>query len=106
MTEATEHPMDIDIIWPTVLALRKLARPACPEEINALVPELGNFTDAQKALRTVDGYSLIGYRSQWVRAHLRQLGAVTGPAIWELTALGWRITEQECRDSYNLNPGR
>ena len=94
---------DVDIIWPTVLALRKIGRPAAAQEINQFVVELGNFTEAQKKCQCKDGSSFIGYRAQWMRSYLKTMKAATeNDGFWKLTDKGHSMSEQECLENFRI----
>ena len=95
-------PQDIDMVWPTVLAMRHLGGQARYHEIDNLVIELGNFSEQQKAMTTVGNDSFIAYRAGWVRISLRDIDVVENhePTLWRLTLLGQQISEQECLAKY------
>ena len=95
-------PQDIDMVWPTVLAMRRLGSPAHYQVIDDLVIELGNFSEEQKALTTAGGASFIAYRAGWVRISLRDIDVVENhePTRWRLTLAGQQISEQECLAKY------
>ena len=102
MMASVHVPQDIDMVWPTVLAMRRLGGPARYHEIDNLVIELGNFSDKQKAMTTVGGDSFIAYRAGWVRISLRDMDVVENhePPLWRLTSVGQQIFEQECLAKY------
>ena len=102
MMASVHVPQDIDMVWPTVLAMRRLGDPARYHEIDNLVIELGNFSEQQKAMTTVGGDSFIAYRAGWVRISLRDIDVVANhePKLWRLTLLGQQISEQECLAKY------
>lgn len=90
---------DSALMWPTVLALRKLGGSGNIAEIEAKVLEFNKITEAQQAELMPNGSSTkIAYYLAWARTNLKRIAAVENPApsVWALTELGTTLTEAKC----------
>ena len=89
------------LMWPTVLALRKLGGSGRPAEIDAKVLELGSFTEAQQSEMIPSGRSTrLSYNMSWARTYLKRirLAENSDRAVWTLTELGRTISESQCQE--------
>jgi restriction system protein len=96
--EQVQIPPYVEMLWPTLWAVRELGNIAKLEEIDESVIETLGFTDAQMAVLHKDGpRSEVEYRLAWARTYLKGMGALDNPArgTWLTTELGRTLTESE-----------
>jgi restriction system protein len=75
----------IDLMWPTVVALRDLGGSAA-------------LTDISGEVDSHDGPGrAVEYRLVWACNYLRNIGVVQdgGDGVWSLTERGWAVTPEE-----------
>jgi restriction system protein len=98
MSETPHIPAYSEMLWPTVLAVRRLGGVGRIDEIDEAVIEGQGFTEEQVAVLHKNGpRSEIEYRLAWARTYLKNMGIFANPsrATWALTDLGRTLTESE-----------
>jgi restriction system protein len=96
--DGTQIPPYVELIWPTLCAVRELGHSAKLQEIDERVIETQEFTDDQLAILHMDGpRNEIEYRLAWARTYLKGMGALANPArgTWVTTELGRSLTAEE-----------
>lgn len=91
-------PPYLELLWPTLCAVRDLGHTAKLEEVDERVIEAEGFSDAQLAVLHKDGpRNEVEYRLAWARTYLKGMGALENPArgTWVTTELGKALTETE-----------
>jgi restriction system protein len=92
-------PNMLELMWPTLQALRELGGSGRIEEIVESVIEAEGFTEEQQEVRRKPGdrMSKIEYRLAWARNRLKNIGAIENSArgVWAITDLGRGLDEQE-----------
>lgn len=91
-------PAYLELMWPTLRAIRDLGHMASLEEIDEQVMAQEGFSEAQLAVLHKDGpRSEIEYRLAWARTYLKGIGAVDNPqrGVWVTTDAGRRLAEDE-----------
>lgn len=101
--EKKQPPTYQDLLWPTLKALEKLGGSASIQElVDQVVADL-KLSDEIMGIPHKDGpKSLVSYRADWARTHLKYVGAAdnTSRGIWTITEKGRGIqTEAQIRDS-------
>lgn len=98
MPQEPHIPPYVELLWPTLCAVRDLGNLAHLDEIDERVIESQGFSDEQQAALHGDGpHSEIEYRLAWARTYLKGMGALENPvrATWATTELGRQMTEEE-----------
>jgi restriction system protein len=98
MAQQPHIPPYVDLLWPTLCAVRDLGNLAHLEEINERVIEAQGFSDEQQAVLHGEGpHNEIEYRLAWARTYLKGMGALENPVrgTWATTELGKQMTEDE-----------
>lgn len=89
-------PSVVELMWPTVVALRSLGGSGQIDEISENVVEAQGFTEEHQAVRRKPGdrMSMIDYRLAWSRNYLKNIGALENSerGVWVLTDLGQELT--------------
>jgi restriction system protein len=89
----------LELMWPTLQALKELGGSGRIEEIVESVIEAEGFTEEQQEVRRKPGdrMSKIEYRLAWARNGLKNIGAIENSArgVWAITDLGRGLDEQE-----------
>jgi len=91
-------PTHVDLLWPTLNAVRDLGGSAKLDEINAHVIEREAFSEEQQAVLHNDGpRTEIEYRLAWARTYLKGMGALDNSerAVWSATDAGRTMAEEE-----------
>src|SRR5215218_1899195 len=91
-------PPYLDLLWPTLRAVRELGHSAKLDEIDERVIEAEGFSDEQLAVLHKDGpRNEIEYRLAWARTYLKGMGALANPArgTWVTTERGKVMFEEE-----------
>lgn len=95
-------PKHLDLLYPTLQALKDLGGSARIDEIMERVVEREGFTDEQVAVRRSPDHhmGLLEYRLAWARNYLKNVGAVENSARgeWTITPLGRELTEADVRE--------
>ncbi len=84
-------PSYVELLWPTLQAIRAIGDSGSIEEIVEKVVELEGFTEAQQSVPHGDGPgSEIQYRLAWSRTYLKGMGLLDNSArgVWALTDKG------------------
>jgi restriction system protein len=84
-------PSYVDLLWPTLRAIRAIGDSGSIEEIVEKVVELEGFTEEQQSVLHGDGPgSEIQYRLAWSRTYLKGMGLLDNSArgVWALTDKG------------------
>ena len=95
-------PSEVDLLYPTVCALRDLGGSGHKTEIDRKVIETEGFSEELVALRRPNGISPVEYRLGWVRTALKGIGVVvnTSGGYWSLTKKGLTIDEVKIRSDH------
>src|SRR6266498_1127352 len=83
-------PSYVELLWPTLQAIRAIGDSGSIEEIVEKVVELEGFTEAQQSVPHGDGPgSEIQYRLAWSRTYLKGMGLLDNSArgVWALLAM-------------------
>jgi restriction system protein len=86
------------MLWPVLVAVRRLGGTARLEEIDEAVIAAGDFSDDQLAVLHKDGpRTEIAYRLAWARTYLKKMGMLSNETrgTWRTTPLGQTVTEEE-----------
>jgi restriction system protein len=84
-------PSYVELLWPTLQAIRAIGDSGSIEEIVEKVVELEGFTEEQQSVLHGDGPgSEIRYRLAWSRTYLKGMGLLenSARAVWALTDKG------------------
>ena len=84
-------PTYVELLWPTLRAIRAIGESGSIEEIVEKVVELEGFTEEQQSVLHGDGPgSEIQYRLAWSRTYLKGMGLLDNSArgVWALTDKG------------------
>jgi restriction system protein len=84
-------PTYVELLWPTIRAIRAIGDSGSIEEIVEKVVELEGFTEEQQSVLHGDGPgSEIQYRLAWSRTYLKGMGLLDNSArgVWALTDRG------------------
>jgi restriction system protein len=84
-------PSYVELLWPTLRAIRAIGESGSIEEIVEKVVELEGFTEEQQSVLHGDGPgSEIQYRLAWSRTYLKGMGLLDNSArgVWALTDKG------------------
>ncbi len=98
MAGSVHIPPYLDLLWPTLQAVRALGHSAKLDEVNERVIEDQEFSDEQLAELHKDGpHSEIEYRLAWARTYLKGMDALDNPirGTWVTTELGRALAEDE-----------
>jgi restriction system protein len=91
-------PTMLELMWPTLQALKELGGSGRIEEIVESVIEAEGFTEEQQEVRRKPGdrMSKIEYRLGWARNRLKNIGAIENSArgVWAITDLGRGLDKQ------------
>jgi restriction system protein len=98
VTDTAESiPRHIDLLMPTLDALKDLGGSARIDELLQRVAEREGFTDEQISVRRSPDHhmGLIEYRLAWARNYLKNIGAIENSArgVWTITPLGREIKD-------------
>jgi restriction system protein len=103
MSEITEIPRHLDLMWPTLQVIKGLGGSARIEEITEAVIEREGFTEEQQAVRRRpdDRMSMIEYRLAWARNYLKNIGAIENSArgVWSITDDGQAMSESDVSEA-------
>jgi restriction system protein len=97
MNRVTVPPYQ-DLMWPTLLAVRKLGGSGSIEEIVEEVPSQLSLSEEQQAVLHADGPATeIEYRLAWARTYLKGMGLLINSrrGVWSLTDRGRTVTQAE-----------
>jgi restriction system protein len=88
MADTPLVPSYVELLWPTVEAIRAIGGSGSIDEIVEKVVELEGFTEEQQSVLHGDGpRSQIEYRLAWSRTYLKGMGLLDNSArgVWTLT---------------------
>jgi restriction system protein len=91
MAQAPVVPSYVELLWPTLRAIRAIGDSGSIEEIVEKVVELEGFTEEQQSVPHGDGPgNEIQYRLAWSRTYLKGMGLLDNSArgVWALTDKG------------------
>lgn len=92
-------PSAIELMWPTLVAIRQLGGSARIEEISEEVIRLEHFSDDQVALEREarDSRTVLEYRLAWSRNLLKNAGAIENSSrgVWALTDFGLKCSSKD-----------
>jgi restriction system protein len=98
MGVAAQIPPYSDLLWPALVAVRRLGGTGRLEEINEAVIEAEAFSAEQLTVIHKDGPSSeVEYRLAWARTYLKGMGLLANPSRgrWTITEAGRSATEPE-----------
>lgn len=97
--ESDQFQRHIDLLMPTLEALKDLGGSARIDELLQQVVQREGFTDEQVAARRSPDHhmGLLEYRLAWTRNYLKNIGAVANSArgVWTITPLGRTIRDND-----------
>jgi restriction endonuclease Mrr len=91
-------PPHNEMMWPVIVAVRRLGGTARLEEIDEEVIAAEGFSDEQLAVLHKDGpRTEIAYRLAWARSYLKKMGMLTNATrgTWKTTPLGQTVGVEE-----------
>ncbi|HCR85669.1 MAG TPA: restriction endonuclease [Alphaproteobacteria bacterium] len=91
-------PTHIDLMWPTLEALKKLGGSGTNEEILDKIIEIEKYPEEiQKLLPPTGNQTKLEYRAAWARSYLKLAKAIenSGVGVWAITKDGQTITKDE-----------
>lgn len=98
----TSIPNHLDLLYPTLQALKDLGGSARIDELMDRVVEREAFTDEQVAVRRSPEHhmGLLEYRLAWARNYLKNIGAVKNSArgVWSINPLGEELSDDSVRE--------
>ncbi len=98
MAAAPQIPPYSDLLWPTLIAVRRLGGTGKLEEIDEVVIDQQAFSDEQMAVLHKDGpRSEVEYRLAWARTYLKGMGLLANPSrgTWTMTEAAREVTKEE-----------
>ena len=97
MTQA-DIPAYSDLLWPTIVTVRRLGGSGSIDEIAETVVDQEGFTEEQQQVLHGDGpQTEIGYRLAWARSYLKGMGLLVNSkrGVWSLTEEGRTVQKNE-----------
>lgn len=91
-------PTHVDLLWPTLEAVREIGGSGTIDEINERVIDREGYTEEQQAVLHNEGpRTKIEYRLAWARTYLKAMGAVDNSerAVWSVTDAGRSYSEED-----------
>jgi restriction system protein len=91
-------PTHVDLLWPTLQAVREIGGSGTIDEINDQVIEREGFSEEQQAVLHNDGpRTKIEYRLAWARTYLKGIGALENSerAVWSITDAGRNFSAED-----------
>jgi len=91
-------PAYSELLWPTIVAVRRLGDSGSIDEIAAAVVDQEGFTEEQQQVLHGDGpQTEIGYRLAWARSYLKGMGLLVNSkrGVWSLTEEGRTVQQSE-----------
>jgi restriction system protein len=91
-------PAYSDLLWPTIVALRRLGGSGSIDEIADAVMDQEGFPEEQQQVLHGDGpQTEIEYRLAWVRSYLKGMGLLVNSkrGVWSLTEEGRTVQQGE-----------
>ncbi|MGV1049632.1 MAG: restriction endonuclease [Solirubrobacterales bacterium] len=102
-------PPHNEMMWPTLLAVRRLGHSAKLDEINDVVFGAEGFSEQQLAVLHKEGpRSEIEYRLAWARTYLKRIGLLDNPVrgTWVTTELGREVGKDDVERLWLANRER
>lgn len=93
-------PTHVDLMWPTIKALKAMDGSGSNDELLVKVTELEGIPEEVSSITHKDGrQSKLSYRLAWARTYLRMVGALENSArgVWALTDAGRRLTVEDMK---------
>lgn len=96
MTEQ-KIPTHIELMWPTLQAIKQLGGSGTNEEILDKVVEIEGFPEEVQNEPHKKGKTKLEYRAAWARSYLKLAGAVDNSSVgvWAITKFGEQASEEE-----------
>jgi restriction system protein len=91
-------PTHVDLLWPTLQAVKEIGGSGTIDEINDRVVAREGYTEEQQAVLHNDGpRTKIEYRLAWARTYLKGMGALENSerAVWSITDAGRQFSEED-----------
>ena len=91
-------PAYSDLLWPTIVTVRRLGGSGSIDEIAEAVVDQEGFTEEQQQVLHGDGpQTEIGYRLGWARSYLKGMGLLVNSkrGVWSLTEEGRTVQKGE-----------
>jgi len=101
MTESKSFPTHVDLMWPTLQALKKLGGSGNNEEIYDKIIEIKKYPESiQNEPHTRGSRTKLEYRGAWAKTYLKNAGALenSSKAVWSITKYGESIAEGEIKN--------
>jgi restriction system protein len=98
---ASDFPTHVDMLWPTLQALKQLGNSASIQEIEERVTQLAGYSELQQAILHGKGpQTEISYRLAWARTYLKNVDAIarSSRGVWAITDYGQTLTEADMPD--------
>lgn len=97
MAPTTKIPTHIELMWPTLQAIKQLGGSGTNEEILDKVVEIEGFPEEVQNEPHKKGKTKLEYRAAWARSYLKLAGAVDNSSIgvWAITKFGEQASEEE-----------
>ncbi len=113
MAEKNTFPTHVDLMMPTLQAVKELGGSGTIEEIFDKILEIKQYPESiQNALYTKGNSTKLEYRSAWARTYLKYAGALENSSrgVWSITKYGEGLKEvdikslrKKIRDSLKAN---
>jgi restriction system protein len=100
VTKEIEVPTHLELMWPTLTAIKALGGSGSNEEIFDKTVEQEKFSEhVQKQMHTKGNMTKLEYRSAWARTYLKMSGAIENSArgVWSITKLGETVAEPDLK---------
>jgi restriction system protein len=93
-------PTHLDLMWPTLQAIKQLGDSGTNQEILDKVIEIEGFPEDVQNEPHKKGKTKLEYRAFWARSYLKMIGAVenTSMGVWAITQLGENIDDKAVRE--------
>jgi restriction system protein len=94
-------PTHIDLMWPTLLALKALGGSGTIEEIFDKTVEIQQYPEEiQNVPHTRSNLTKLEYRAAWARSYLKKAGALENSSrgVWAITKIGESIKQNDIKD--------
>jgi restriction system protein len=91
-------PTHVQLLWPTLQAIREMGSSATIEEITEKVTEREGFTEEQQSVLHKEGpRTEIEYRLAWARSYLKGMGALENSrrGVWSVSDAGRALSEED-----------
>jgi restriction system protein len=94
-------PTHIDLMWPTLLALKALGGSGTIEEIFDKTVEIQQYPEyIQNVPHAKSTITKLEYRAAWARSYLKKAGALENSTrgVWAITKIGENLNQSDIKD--------